>query len=181
MTRNRTSIGNLALCALFVSLCAACSQIVIPLPMIPINLALFSVHLTGALLGAKRGSLSMVVYLLMGLFGIPVFHGFTAGPGVLLGPTGGYIIGYIFTAAIAGWTVNRVGTVFWKLFLGMSTGVLTCYLFGTLWFMALMGMGFWESLAICVFPFLIGDGVKIVMAVLLTRKMLPILRKNGLN
>ena len=87
----RTATRSLVLCALMAALTAICSQIQIPLPMVPINLALFAVHLSGALLGWKYGALSMVVYALLGVIGVPVFAGFGSGPAVLFGKTGGYI------------------------------------------------------------------------------------------
>ncbi|MEG2144157.1 MAG: biotin transporter BioY, partial [Oscillospiraceae bacterium] len=96
MTEQSLKIRRLILCALFAALTGVCSQILIPLPMIPINLALFSVHVAGVLLGAKYGSLSMLVYVLLGALGAPVFAGFKGGFGILFGKTGGYIIGYIF-------------------------------------------------------------------------------------
>ena len=98
----RTATRSLVLCALMAALTAICSQIQIPLPMIPINLALFAVHLSGALLGWKYGALSMVVYALLGVIGVPVFAGFGSGPAVLFGKTGGYILGYILCALIVG-------------------------------------------------------------------------------
>ena len=87
----RSMTRNLVLTALMAALTAICSQIQIPLPMIPINLALFAVHLSGALLGWKYGALSMVVYALLGVIGVPVFAGFGSGPAVLFGKTGGYM------------------------------------------------------------------------------------------
>ena len=98
----RTATRSLVLCALMAALTAICSQIQIPLPMVPINLALFAVHLSGALLGWKYGALSMVVYALLGVIGVPVFAGFGSGPAVLFGKTGGYILGYILCALIVG-------------------------------------------------------------------------------
>ena len=91
MSENQKMTKDLAIMAFFAALTAICSQIQIPLPYIPINLALFSVHLCGILLGSKRAVLSQSVYLLLGLIGLPVFAGFKGGPGVLFGNTGGYI------------------------------------------------------------------------------------------
>lgn len=179
MTKSSLTARRLVLCALFAALCAVCSQIAIPLPMVPINLALFAVHLSGTLLGPRYGTLSMLAYILLGLVGVPVFQGFTAGGGILFGPTGGYILGYLLAAAIAGLTVRRAGNSFWKLCAGMACGVLACYLAGTVWFMVLMQRGLWESLLACVFPFLPGDAVKIALAAVLTLKLRPIMEKNG--
>ena len=93
---------RIVLAALFAALMAVCSQIQIPLPMVPINLALFAVHLCGALLGAKWGALSISAYVLLGLVGAPVYAGFASGPAALFGKTGGYILGYILSAFLVG-------------------------------------------------------------------------------
>ena len=102
MSGNQKMTKDLAIMAFFAALTAICSQIQIPLPYVPINLALFSVHLCGLLLGSKRAVLSQSVFLLLGLIGLPVFAGFKGGPGVLFGKTGGYIIGYLLCALIDG-------------------------------------------------------------------------------
>lgn len=171
----KSSAVMLVMCAVMAALTAVCSQIQIPLPMVPINLALFAVHLCGALLGAKYGCVGMIVYVLLGLVGLPVFAGFTGGVGILFGKTGGYIIGYILDALIVGLLVTRWGYKFWKCCLAMVIGLLVCYLFGTIWFMALTGMSLWLSLVYCVFPFLIGDAVKIVLAAYLTKRLKKVL------
>lgn len=162
---------NLVLAALFAALTAVCSQIQIPLPMVPINLALFVVHLCGALLGAKWGALSMCAYALLGAVGVPVFSGFASGPAVLFGKTGGYILGYILCALLVGLLSRRLGFTFPKLCLSMVIGVAVCYVFGTAWFMVISGLNLATSLSYCVLPFLPGDAVKIVLAVILTRQL----------
>ena len=159
-----TLTRQLVLAALFAALTAVCSQIQIPLPMIPINLALFAVHLCGALLGAKWGALSMAVYALLGAVGVPVFSGFGSGPAVLFGKTGGYIIGYILCALLVGLLSRRLGFTFPKLCLSMVIGVAVCYVFGTAWFMVISGLNLATSLSYCVLPFLPGDAIKIVIA-----------------
>ena len=173
ITKQKTR--NLTLCALFAALCAVCSQIAIPLPMVPINLALFAVHLAGALLGARYGTLSMLIYLILGLVGVPVFQGFKAGPSALFGPTGGYIIGYLAAAAVIGFTTSRFGYRFHTLCIGMAIGVILCYTIGTIWFIIIMNVGILESLSSCVFPFLPGDIVKILLAAVLTKRLYPVL------
>ena len=170
----------LAAAALFAAMTAICSQIQIPLPMVPINLALFAVHLCGALLGAKWGALSMAAYALLGAVGVPVFSGFAAGPAVLFGKTGGYILGYILCAALVGVLSRRPGFTFGKLCIAMVIGVAVCYLFGTVWFMVLTGMDLMTSLTYCVIPFLPGDAVKIVLAALLTIRLRKPLAQLGM-
>lgn len=165
----KTNTINLTLCAFFAALLAVCSQIQIPLPMIPINLALFAVYLAATVLGSKRGTLAVLVFLILGIIGVPVFAGFKGGPAVLFGKTGGYLAGYLFTAFFTGFLCEQFGYQFWKLCLFMAIGLLTCYVFGTIWFMKLSGNPLALSLSYCVLPFLPGDAVKIGLAAALTK------------
>ena len=178
-TKRSFSTASLAACALMAALTAVCSQIQIPLPMVPINLALFSVHLSGALLGAKYGLLSMAAYALLGVVGVPVFAGFKAGPAVLFGKTGGYILGYLLCAFLVGLLSRKWRFSFPQLCLAMALGVAVCYTFGTIWFMVLTGMNLTTSLSYCVLPFLPGDAVKIVLAALLSLRLREPLSRMG--
>ena len=177
--QSRAKVNGLIACALMAALTAVCSQIQIPLPMVPINLALFAVHLAGALLGPGKGALSMAVYALLGAVGVPVFAGFRAGPAALFGKTGGYILGYILCAALVGLLSRRWGFSFAKLCLAMALGVALCYLFGTIWFMAITRLGLMTSLSYCVLPFLPGDAVKLALAALLARRLQAPLARLG--
>ena len=182
MNSNRSTVTrSLVLAALMAALTAVCSQIQIPLPMVPINLALFAVHLAGALLGAKWGALSMAAYALLGAAGVPVFAGFTSGPAVLFGKTGGYILGYILCALVVGLLSRRLGFTMKGLCLSMLVGVAVCYIFGTIWFMVVTGMNLVTSLTYCVIPFLPGDAVKIVLAALLALRLRKPLGAMGLS
>ena len=172
-----TQTKNLVLCAVFAALMAVCSQIQIPLAVIPINLGLFSVHLCAALMKRRYAALSMLVYLLMGLVGLPVFVGFQGGAGVLFGRTGGYIIGYVASAYVTALLLEKVGRAWWQMALFMAVGVLACYTLGTVWYMALTKSPLWLSLSYCVFPFLPGDAVKIALAVLLAGRLEKPLRQ----
>lgn len=180
--KNRSALTrNLVLAALFAALTAVCSQIQIPLPMVPINLALFAVHLCGALLGGRWGALSMTAYALLGAVGVPVFAGFTSGPAVLFGKTGGYILGYILCALLVGVLTRRVGFTMKGLCASMIIGVAVCYAFGTAWFMILTGMNLGTSLSYCVIPFLPGDAVKIVLVALLALRLRKPMQAMGMN
>lgn len=170
----------LVLCGLFAALTAICSYITIPLGFtpVPMNLGTLGVFLAGGLLGKKYGTLSMAVYVLMGAAGIPVFAGFQAGVGVLAGPTGGFILGYITAAFIIGAIMERPCTAegSQKLALCIGTmvlGLLACYLLGTLWFMVLTNTSLWPSLTACVLPFLPADVIKIFAASILVRRLHP--------
>ena len=171
---------NLVLAALLTALTAVCSQIQIPLPMVPINLALFAVHLAGALLGAKWGALSMTAYALLGVVGAPVFAGFSSGPAVLFGKTGGYILGYILCALLVGLISRRIGYTARGLVIAMVAGVAACYVFGTIWFMVITEMNLQMSLTYCVMPFLPGDAVKIALATLLALRLRKPLQAMGI-
>ena len=169
----RQTTKSLVLCALFAALTAVLSQIAIPLGFtpVPVNLATFAVFLAGGLLGAWRGALSMGVYILLGAVGLPVFSEFSGGVGVIAGPTGGYIIGYLLCAWITGAFYRpSLGTPLWGA-VGMMLGLFACYAAGTAWFMLITNSGLVASLAACVFPFLPGDALKIAGAVLLTKKL----------
>ncbi|MDO4553277.1 MAG: biotin transporter BioY, partial [Bacillota bacterium] len=167
----------------FAALTAVGSWIAIPLPFTPVPVALASMvpSLAGALLGGKYGALSMAVYALLGAAGVPVFHNFTAGPGILAGPTGGYIAGYIASAFLCGLLLEgpfrkKAGS-FWVPAISMALGLGACYLLGSLWFMYSTGTGLVPTLVLCVFPFLPGDVLKTAAAVLLFRRLRPVLQK----
>ncbi len=180
---NRRNMGTrrLSACALMAALIAVCSQIQIPLPAVPINLALFAVHLSGALLGPAGGALSVAVYVLLGMIGVPVFAGFRAGLTVLFGKTGGYILGYFLCAWLVGFLSRRRPFTFPRLCLAMAAGVFVCYFFGTVWFMALTGTGLAASLSLCVLPFLPGDAAKIALAAFLGLRLRPALARMGFS
>lgn len=178
MGKQALTTRRMTMCALFAALTGVCSQIQIPLPFIPINLALLSVHLAGALLGKVFGPLSMAVYIALGVCGVPVFAGLGAGPGILFGKTGGYILGYLLCAMTVGLTARKRQGYLWTC-LSMALGTIVCYAFGTAWFMALTGMSLWISLTYCVFPFLPGDALKVLFAAYLARRLRGPLRAMG--
>lgn len=152
--------------SLLAAITAVLSQIAVPLPFtpVPINLATLGVFLCGALLGAKYGALTQIVYILLGVIGLPVFSGFSGGAGVLFGPTGGYIIGYIFAALCTGLFIKKLPKKFSYYTLSMFIGLVVCYLFGTAWFIYLTKATFRKALAACIIPFIPGDILKIITA-----------------
>ena len=124
---------DLVYVGLSAALIAVCAWISIPLT-VPITLQTLGVCLVAGLLGWKRGTFATVIYILLGAIGIPVFSGFKGGIGVLFGATGGYIIGFIFTALIVGFVSDKWGEKLWIMLCAMVVGVLVCYVFGTAWF-----------------------------------------------
>ena len=159
-------------CALCAALLAVCSQIVIPLPIIiPINFALFAVWMTGALLGWNYGGISVLVYILLGAVGVPVFAGLKGGIGALVGPTGGYIVGYLIGVVACGLIIGRGRHQFVRYPIAMVIGCALCYLFGTAWYMISAHMALVPALVACVFPFLPGDAIKIALASVLSYRL----------
>ena len=146
-------------------------SIAIPISPVPISLASLGIYLAVAVLGMKLGSLSCLIYLLLGLVGLPVFAGGSAGAAKLFGPTGGYLIGYLFLALIAGAFVGRFTENKWKNMafaaLGMILGTIVLYVLGTAWLAYSAGMDFQAALWAGVIPFIPGDLAKMVIAVLL--------------
>lgn len=185
----RTTLSYLLLAALMAAVCAVCSWISVPLPFtpVPINLGTLAVFLTAGLLGWKYGTLSVLVFVLLGAAGLPVFHGFTGGIGIITGPTGGYIVGYILAALLTGVMIDSFmknkreetskAAVYAVFVLAMVLGLAACYALGTAWFMHISKTGLGASLLMCVVPFLIGDAIKIAIATVLVRKLRPFVRR----
>lgn len=168
----KTTTKNLTLCAFFAALTAICSQIAIPLPWdVPLNLATFSVMLAGAILGPWSGLVSQAAYLLLGAVGAPVFATFRGGLDRLVGPTGGYLIGYLFLAFLTGLILQKCGRKFYISVLAMAAGTIVCYFFGTAWYMISTHNSLFPALTFCVLPFLPGDAAKILLASFLTIQM----------
>jgi len=177
MQRSKTRL--LVLCALFAALTAVLSQVIIPIGLIPINLATFAVFCAGALLGSKLGALSLALWVAIGAVGMPVFTMFRGGFGALLGPTGGYIVGYVPAAFIIGMIIENAETFTSKKVIlypaAMLVGMLNYFILGTVWFMYSTSTGLWEALMICVIPFLPGEAIKIACATLVAIRVRPLL------
>ena len=166
----------MTLCALFAALTAVCAQISLPICLVPITLTLLPILLCAVLMDKRYATVSTLVYVLMGLIGLPVFSGFSGGTGVLMGATGGYIVGFVPCAFIAAWMMERKGGFWWRC-LSMAVGVVVCYVIGTVWFMVTKGTPLWASLTWCVFPFLPGDAAKIALAAYLGGRLKPVVSK----
>lgn len=174
--RSRTAVKDLVFTAMFAAIIAVCSILSIPIGEVPVTLQTFAVCLSAAVLGWKRGTLSVLVYVLLGAVGVPVFAGMSGGVGILAGPTGGYIIGFIPAALIIGLAADKWERRALPLTLAMALGVLVCYAIGTVWFMVVTGMHLGESLMLCVVPFLIPDAVKIALAMVLSNRLSKVVR-----
>ena len=145
--------------------------IILPVSPVPISLATFAIYLTVYILGAKYGFVSTLIYILLGMVGVPVFTGFTGGAGKILGPTGGYIIGYLFLAIIAGLIIERDYNNTFLSFIGMAVGTIVLYIFGSVWLMITAHMTFWQAIVAGVVPFIIGDLIKMFIACIVGKKI----------
>lgn len=139
----------------------------IPISPVPISLGTLAIYFVISVLGMKQGTISVVIYILLGLVGVPVFSNFTGGAGKLFGPTGGYIVGYLFMALICGFFIDKWSKNILMSVLGMILGTAVCYLFGTVWLAYQASMSFSAALAAAVLPFIPGDLIKLAIAMII--------------
>lgn len=176
----RIKTVDMAYIAMFAVILSISSWITIP-GIVPYTMQTFGVFIAVGVLGGKRGTLAVLIYLLLGAMGLPVFSGFAGGIGYLLGATGGYILGFAFAALAMWWMERLIGRRMWGLLISFTVGLVVCYLFGTLWFLwvyysQIDGAGVWSALTLCVFPYVIPDLIKIGLALAVSRKISKVLR-----
>ena len=159
------SVRNMVQCALFAALMAVCAWICVPIGDTVFTLQTLAVFLCLALLGGRRGSWAIAIYLLLGAVGLPVFSAFRGGFGMLIGVTGGYLWGFLLAGPVY-WLLERHGK-----FPAMVAGQLVCYLCGSLWVYLYTGGGLWLILARCVFPYLVPDAAKLLLACSLSGRL----------
>ena len=180
MTNEMTGKSNLfttrelVLIPLFAVLTAICSWISVPTE-VPFTLQTFAVFLALLVLGGRRGTFSVLVYLLLGAVGVPVFAGFTGGIGIMLGTTGGYLLGFILIGAVY-WTLTRfLGEKLWVQISGMVIGLIICYVFGTAWFIYLYSkeaaITLADAMKWCVTPFIPFDLLKMAAAFIVASRV----------
>lgn len=184
MKRERNKVLDLTRAALMTALFCVLAPHTIMLPVSPVGITLgtFLVYLTGFLLGPRLGSISVFLYLLLGMVGLPVFSGYRCGAAVLFGPTGGYLIGYLFCVWVIGFLSGRGHGGKWlivRFVLAAVLGTAVLYLFGTVWFLLVYtkGITLSDALAKCVLPFLPLDSVKIVVSAVLAAALQGIRRQ----
>ncbi len=171
------SVRDLTYCAIFAAIIAVLAQITVPLPGgVPFTLQTFAVMLCGLVLGAKRGAVSTLIYLLLALCGVPVLAGLRGGAPMVFGLTGGFLVSFPLLALAAGLVAQKNLAV---QLAGLLAGIAVNYAVGTVWFSILSGRSIGEALALCVLPFLITDAIKLVMALLLGPALRKALGKAG--
>jgi biotin transport system substrate-specific component len=159
---------DLVMIALFTAITCILAPMSVPIPISPVPISLTNLVLNFSIyfLGWKFATVSYLVYLLLGLVGLPVFSGFSGGVAKLAGPTGGYLIGFIFLTIIAGLFVEKSGGKVLPSAIGMILGLAVCYLFGTVWLAYQMNLTFMQGLFAGVIPYLPADIVKIILTLI---------------
>lgn len=176
-------VKTIVLIGLMTAVTCVLGPLSVPLPFspVPISLTNLAIYFTVYVIGMKRGTVSYLIYLLIGFIGVPVFSAFTSGPAKLLGATGGYLIGFIFMALISGFFIDKWPSKLYLHFAGMIIGTIVAYFLGTLWLAYQAGMSFSAAALAGVAPFIPGDLVKITLAVLAGPQIRKRLYAAGLN
>lgn len=174
---NKINTRQLALIAVMTAVTCVLGPFSLPIGLVPISLTNLAIYIAIYALGQKRGTISYIVYLLIGLIGFPVLSGFSGGFDKLVGPTGGYLIGFIFMAFISGIFIDKFTDKIYMCFLGMILGTIVTYLLGTTWLSYVTKIPFNSALYIGVIPFIPGDVIKILVSAIIG----PKIRKRLLN
>ena len=172
---NKNKTNDIVFIALFAVLIVVCSWISIP-SVVPFTMQTFAVYLTLNYLGAKRGTVSIFIYLCLGLIGAPVFSNFNSGIGALFGVTGGYMLGWLLSGLVMWLLEKLLGTKIWAQAISMLAGLIVCYIVGTAWFMVVYArntgpIGIWSALLWCVIPFIIPDLLKLGLALWISQRL----------
>ena len=171
-TFRKTSTYTMVVTALMAAVTCILAPLSVPIGPVPISLTNFAIYLSLYLLDWKKGTLSYLIYLLLGLVGLPVFSGFTGGLAKLAGPTGGYIIGFIPMAIICGFAFEKFSNRGMQI-AGLAIGTIAAYILGTAWLAIEAHLTFYQALLAGVIPYIPGDLVKIILVVLIG----PIVKK----
>lgn len=171
----KITTADIVVVALSTAIIAVCSWISIPLT-VPITLQTFAVFAVAGLFGMKRGTLSVLVYILLGAIGVPVLAGMQGGIDKIIGSTGGYILGFVFIALIVGFVSDKFERKLVPLAIAMLIGLLVCYAFGTAWFMFVYArstgpVGLGTVMGWCVIPFILPDCAKIACALIVSNRV----------
>lgn len=178
--KKRSMVYQLTTCALMAALMCVLGPMSIQIGPIPVSFTNLVIYLAVYLLGMKGATISYLVYLLLGAVGMPVFSGFAGGLGKLAGPTGGYLIGFIVMALISGFVMEKSHANAVITILGMIAATLVDYVLGTIRFVLQMQCEVWYALTVCVFPFLLVDLSKILIATVLGKTVRAALAKSNL-
>ncbi len=170
---SKLSTKDLTLVGLMSALMCILGPMSIPIPFspVPISLTTFTVILSVLILGLRLGFISYLVYFLIGLVGLPVFSGFSGGFSKVIGPTGGYLIGFFLIIMVTGYVMEKKPNHFIFTVIGITIGLIACYLLGTLWLCFQLDLDFVAGLYAGVIPYIPGDIVKIAFAMMLAPRI----------
>ena len=161
----RSSLKKMTATAVMTALLCVLGPLSIPIGPVPFSLAVLVICLAAVVLGARRAAVAVALYLFIGFAGLPVFTGFAGGAGKMLGPTGGFMVGYVFLALLGGWAVERFPNNIFAQFAGMCAGLAVLYAFGTAWLVHLTKLPLDKALRAAVYPFVAVDLVKVFLAI----------------
>ncbi len=178
MNKKRMKIQEMALISLMAAMLCIIGPATIPVGVVPVSLIQVALFLMVYMLGMWKTFGSCLIYICIGLIGLPIFSGYSAGPAVLLGPTGGYIWGYLLLIVCSGFFIERFAKMRWHL-LGMLLGLLICYLIGTIWLKFSAQLTIRQAVLTGIVPFVIFDLIKITVALLLGPAFRRHLKKAG--
>lgn len=175
MNEKRSNIKEITLIGLMAAILCVVAPFSIPIPfsVVPISFTNLAIYFAVFILGWKKGTLSYLIYFLLGFVGLPVFSGFSGGPAKVFGPTGGYLIGFIILAMISGYFIEKFKGKVYMYIVGMSMGLIVTYILGTAWLAYQLEVTFVKGLMMGVVPYIPGDVLKIVVATMIG----PTLRK----
>ena len=162
---SRSLLSDVVLVSAGAALVAVAAQLTVPLWPVPVTMQTLAVLMVGSSLGALRGTLSIALYAVLGIVGLPVFSGATHGFGVIAGPTGGYIIGFVFAAALTGWLAERawdhriLGAI-----ASFAAGSIVTFAFGLPWLAMVLNLSLEQTLVLGLYPFIIGGIAKALLA-----------------
>lgn len=171
-------VKSICLVGVFTALMCVLSPLSIPLDPVSITLATLVIYIIGATFDYKIAVLPVVLYLLLGMAGLPVFSKFQGGIQVLFGPTGGYLFGYIPCVFLISLLISKFPNKKWLYPIAMIIGTIVLYAFGTLWFVLYLKYDIYKALLVCVVPFLPGDTFKIAVACLIGIRLSPLAKNN---
>ncbi len=173
----KITVYELVLVSLFSAIFAILGPMTLPIGPVPVTLINFALYISIYALGKKLSTISLLIYLLLGAVGLPVFSNYRGGLSVLLGETGGFLVGFLLTSIVSGFLIDKFYKNKLISFLSLLLGLIIQYLFGTLYFMFLTNtLSLFDILKICVFPFILLDTIKIIIAVFVGKKLKLILK-----
>lgn len=164
MNENQSKLRKIIICAMFAAITAVLAQIEIPLPLVPISGQTLAVGLTATIIGSRLGAIAMVCYTIIGAAGVPVFAGFSGGAQVLIGPTGGYILGFILAAFVTGLILEKTRFTLAMALIANIVGMIITLLFGTIQLKLVLDLSWSAALVSGVYPFIVVGLIKAFLA-----------------